>query len=249
MGGKTHARGSVRSFLLLFVAALAVGTAAGLIAGKIVGRRGAPATTAGGNEIMDAAEAGGGAGADQADGSADNPYAGFRIADFRLLDQDGISVDEHIFDGHVTVLTFFFTSCNGPCPEIAKVMRGIQDRTADDPAASKLRLVSISVDGGRDTPTVIRSFGESYGADPTRWRFLTGSPEVVREMVKQSIGFELREQDDVQVQAPDGSAMKNILHPTRLMLVGPDRRLIGVYWYTDPAQVEKLIADAREALG
>ncbi len=241
-----HARGSVKSFLLLFVAAVALGTVAGLIAGKLAGRRGAPAGASGGNaQQTSAADATAGAAA----GQADNPFAGFRIADFRLLDQDGISVDEHIFDGRVTVLTFFFTSCNGPCPEIAKVMRGIQDRTADDPAAGGLRLVSISVDGGRDTPAVIRSFAESYGADPTRWRFLTGSPEVVRGLVKQSIGFDLREQEDVQVQAPDGSAMNNILHPTRLMLVGPDRRLIGVYWYTDPAQVDKLIDDARAALG
>lgn len=247
--GKRCAGGSVRSFLLLFVAAIAMGTVAGLIAGKIAGRRGVPATTAGGNGPRDAAGAGEVAGTTRADGSADNPFAGFRIADFRLLDQDGISVDEHIFDGHVTVLTFFFTSCKGPCPEIAKVMRDIQDRTADDPSASGLRLVSISVDGTRDTPAVIRSFGESYGADPTRWRFLTGSPGAVRELVKQSIGFELREQEDVQVRAPDGSAMNNILHPTRLMLVGPDRRLIGVYWYTDPAQVDKLIEDARAAMG
>lgn len=237
--GQTGQTGSVRSFLLMFLCAMFAGGAAGLIAGYVIrGQRGGATTAPGEPPETSLLEP-------VPDDAGENPYAGFRVAEFRLLDQDGISVDQSVFDGHVTVLTFFFTSCNGPCPEMAKVMRGVQDETA----GTGLRLASISVDGSRDTPAVIRSFAESYGANPTRWRFLTGSPDLVRELVKQSIGFELREQDDVQVEAPDGSAMNNILHPTRLLLVGPDRRLIGVYWYTDPEQIEELIEDARGAMG
>ncbi|USO00031.1 MAG: SCO family protein [Phycisphaeraceae bacterium] len=234
--------GAVRSFLLMFAAAVGMGIIAGLIAGYFA-RSNRPTPERGPQGETSLLEP-----APHEDDDEENPYASFRVADFHLIDQDGLSVDQSLLDGRVTVLTFFFTSCNGPCPEIAKVMRDIQDRTAELGPKS-LRLLSISVDGGRDTPAVIRSFGESYGADPTRWRFLTGGPDLVRELVKNSLGFDVREQADVQVSAPDGTAMNNILHPTRLMLVGPDRRLIGLYWYTDPAQVDKLIEEAREALG
>jgi len=76
-----------------------------------------------------------------------------------------------------------------------------------------------------------------------------GKTTLVRGLARESIGFELREQDDVQVEGPTGAMMNNILHPTRILLVGPDRRLIGVYWYNDDEQIEKLISDARNALG
>jgi len=251
-------RGSARSVLLLFIVAVAAGVVGGLIAGAIVGPRSAPGPASGpGAEdeptsLLEPAPDSSPLGAPRTEEPTpedDNPYAGFRVAGFRLLDQNGESVDETIFEGEVTALTFFFTSCNGPCPDMTRAMRTIQDATADDPVGKNLRLASISVDGSRDTPAVVRSFAESYGADFTRWTFMTGSPDLVRGLARESIGFELREQDDVQVEGPTGAMMNNILHPTRILLVGPDRRLIGVYWYNDDEQIEKLISDARNALG
>lgn len=229
-GGK--ASGFWAAFIGAFIAAVIIGFIAG---GGSKGR-----TT---QSAPDAEAAGGAEAASEAE--QPNPYAGFRVADFALIDQDGAPVDQSLFDGEVTVLAFFFTSCNGPCPAIARVMNDIQGRTT----GTDLRLASISVDGGRDTPQVIASFAESYGASPDRWRFLTGDPDLVRELVRESIGFELREQEGVAVPTADGATMNNILHPTRLLLVGPERTLIGIYPFNDPAQIDALVADARAALG
>ena len=237
-------RGGVRSFLLLFAGSLLAGVVVGYIAGG--GSRGrAPEAARSDRGPVFAEETPGGAAPDQDAG--DNPFAGFRVGAFELVDQRGAPIDESVFEGEVTVLTFFFTSCNGPCPAIARVMREVQDRTALG-AASALRFASISVDGGRDTPAVIDSFAQSYGADPERWVFMTGDPGAVRELVRESIGFELREQEGVLVPGPDGAMMNNILHPTRLMLVGPDRRLIGMYPFNDPEAVDEMVRDAVNAL-
>lgn len=232
--------GGVRTILLLFAGSVLAGAIAGYLAGG--GSRGqAPGGTGeSGGELS-------GPLADAEEGE-DNPYAGFRVGDFDLLDRRGEPIDESVLEGEVTVLTFFFTSCNGPCPAIARVMKGVQDRTAAGDA-KRLRLASISVDGGRDTPAVIDSFAESYGVDPDRWAFMTGDPEAVRALVRESIGFELREQADVQVADPTGAMMNNILHPTRLLLVGPDRRLIGVYPFNDPDAVDEMVRDAMRAMG
>ncbi len=227
--------GNIKAVVGLFLMATAVGAVIGVVVGR----------GSGGGATPPAASAPAPEGAAPESPAADNPYAGFRLAEFRLQDQDGAWVNERLLDGQVTVLTFFFTSCRGPCPDMARAMKQVQDRTR----GTALRLASISVDGARDTPAIIASFAESYGADPSRWWFLTGDPEQVRVLARESIGFELREQEDNRVAAPDGSLMNNILHPTRLLLVGPDRRLIGVYWYNDPAQIDQLVADARKALG
>ena len=234
---KRGSKGGLWGFVIMLVAAIAAGSVAGLVAGGLSKKAG-PSTEDGapGEEPTVLEQA--------APAAAVNPYAGFRVTDFSLVDSDGNAVDQSVFDGEVTVLTFFFASCNGPCPVVAKVMKQIQDRTD----GTKLRLASISVDGGRDTPDVIASFAESYGADPARWRFMTGDPELVRDLVRESIGFELREQEDFKIETPDGRTMNNILHPTRLLLVGPDRTLIGVYPFNDPDAVEELISDSRKAM-
>ena len=262
-GDSAKAGGAKRTgwgtFLVVFVFAVLVGAAAGYVVGTIrggVNRGASPAET--GDGVGDGVSAGGPEAAEPGtdDPASENPYAGFRVGAFDLIDRDGEPVDETLFEGEITVLTFFFTSCNGPCPAIARVMKTIQDRTREpvmvptgrDVLVKRLRLASISVDGVRDTPEVIGSFAESYGADPERWTFLTGDPEAVRELVRESIGFELREQEEIQVEDPTGAMMNNILHPTRLLLVGPDRRLIGVYAFNDADAVAALVEDALAAL-
>lgn len=235
---KCGSKGGLLGFVIMLVAAIAAGTVAGLVVGGISKKLSASSAQddALGEEPTTLEQA--------APAAAVNPYAGFRVTDFSLVDSDGNAVDQSVFDGEVTVLTFFFASCNGPCPVVAKVMKQIQDRTD----GTELRLASISVDGGRDSPEVIASFAESYGADPARWRFMTGDPELVRDLVRESIGFELREQEDFKIKTPDGRTMNNILHPTRLLLVGPDRTLIGVYAFNDPDRVDALISDSLKVL-
>lgn len=245
--------GRITRVVMAFVIALIVGAVVGYGLGSRQNQGpaggGASGTTGGADPQSRAAPSPRDAAPESAEASTDaaNPYADFRIAEFSLTDRAGRPVGESLFDGEVTVLTFFFTSCNGPCPAIARVMKDIQARTARG-AASGLRLASISVDGERDTPEVIGSFADSYGADPERWTFLTGDPAAVRELVAASIDFEVREQEDVELTGPGGAAMHNILHPTRLLLVGPDRRLIGIYAFNDAEQVEGLIAAAAAAL-
>lgn len=174
----------------------------------------------------------------------DNPFADFRFDAFELVDQDGSVIDQTALDGRVTAVNFFFTSCPGPCRPMTTVLRGVQDWTR----GTGLRLMSVSVDGNRDTPDVIRSYAASFEADPARWRFVTGDPAVVGSLVRESLDYELREQADFVITGPGGVEMANILHPTRVLLVGADRRVIGVYAYNDPDQISQMIRDAQAAL-
>ncbi len=175
--------------------------------------------------------------------AADNPYARFAIADFELTNQDGQPVTHAAFEGEVTVLTFFFASCPDPCPAIQRVMADVQRRT------SGVRLMSVSVDGTHDTPERIRNYALGYDADFDRWTFATGEPRKVGELVRDSLSFNLTDRDDLTVTRPDGTTRAQILHPTRLILVGPDRKVIGLYPYNDAESVDRLVADANAAAG
>ncbi|MEQ8771033.1 MAG: SCO family protein [Phycisphaerales bacterium] len=176
---------------------------------------------------------------------SDNPYARFSVADFELTDQDGQPVTQQLFDGEVTVLTFFFASCPDPCPAIQRVMSDVQTRTQ----GTGVRLASVSVDGEHDTPEVIRNYGLGYDASFDRWAFITGDPADVSTLVRDSLSFNLTDREDQTVTRSDGTTRAQILHPTRLILVGPDRKVIGLYAYNDPDAVDELVAAARAAAG
>lgn len=175
--------------------------------------------------------------------TSENPYARFAVADFELTDQDGKAADQSIFDGRVTVLTFFYTSCPDPCPFITRAMADVQERTK----GTKVRFASVSVDGEHDTPERIRAYGEGYGADFARWVWLTGDPAVVGSVVSDSISFKVHDSADLTVMRSDGTKMAQILHPTRLILVGPDRHVLGLYAYNDPDAIDQLVKDATAA--
>lgn len=183
--------------------------------------------------------------ADSAGVTSENPYARFAVADFELTDQDGKPADQTIFDGRVTVLTFFYTSCPDPCPFITRAMADVQERTK----GTKVRFASVSVDGEHDTPERIRAYGTGYGADFARWVWLTGDPAVVGSVVSDSISFKVHDSADLTVMRSDGTKMAQILHPTRLILVGPDRHVLGLYAYNDPDAIEQLVKDATAAAG
>ncbi|MEM7627967.1 MAG: SCO family protein [Planctomycetota bacterium] len=228
------------SWALVLVGGAVVG--AGIGVGLAMTRGGQNAGGESAGAVVDAAQEQGAV--STGDESAENAFAGFRFASFELVDQDGSAIDQTVLDGRVTAVNFFFTSCPGPCRPMTTVLRGVQDWTR----GSGLRLMSISVDGNRDTPEIVRAYGESFEADPERWRFVTGDPAVIGSLVSESLDYELREQDDFVIAGPGGVEMANILHPTRVLLVGPDRSVIGVYAYNDPEQISAMIVDAQQAL-
>lgn len=168
---------------------------------------------------------------------------GRRVGDFALVNQDGEPVDQTIFDGKVSIIDFVFTNCPFVCPGMTFEMKGLHDRLQD----AGVQLVSFSVDATRDTPARLREFGERHDADFSRWTFVADDGEQVAELVHQ-IGFELGE-DQRTITLADGSTMKNISHPSRLILVDGERRVLGLYSFDNPAHLEALAERARALAG
>ncbi|MFG0307298.1 MAG: SCO family protein [Phycisphaerales bacterium JB040] len=166
------------------------------------------------------------------------------IPEFGLVDARGAPVTHHALEGRYTVLDFFFTSCPLYCPGMTAQMRRVQGEVESD----RLRLMSISIDGGNDTPEVIGAYAAGFGADPERWTFATGPRERVWSIVRE-LGFLVEEEPGSSVTTPGGETMAMINHPTRLMLVGPDRRIIGLYRYTERDEIDALIDRLNALLG
>ncbi|MGP1272505.1 MAG: SCO family protein [Phycisphaerales bacterium] len=167
--------------------------------------------------------------------------ADLEITPFDLVDQDGQPRNESVLDGELTLVGFIFTNCPGLCPMMTMTMAEAQGRLADTP----MRLASFSLDAERDTPEALRAFGVRFGADFRRWTFLTGDTETTRRIVREGLKLVVEDEQDNQVPTADGGTMANVLHPTRLMLVGPDRSILGFYSVSHVSELDRLELDVR----
>ncbi len=173
----------------------------------------------------------------------DEMLVGYSIPEFELTDQDGRPVDQSILDGEITVLDFIFTNCPFACPGMTAEMLGLQSALK----GTGVRFLSISVDPINDTSEVLREYGDSRGVDFERWSMLVGPFEQVRSIVRDSLNFHVGEDTSRQVVLEDGGTMANISHPSHLILVGPERQILGIFMYTDEEKMVELRSRARAA--
>lgn len=157
---------------------------------------------------------------------------------FSLLDEHGERFTEEALRGHPTIVGFVFTRCDSICPAITARMRGLQEKTRDRKGAA-IKLVSISVDPGYDTPPRLLAYANRFQADFTRWRFLTGPTEIVRALVQGPFMNSMRNKGLTPSGAPD------ISHNGYLALVDGDLKIRGVYDSNDVQRLETLVRDAR----
>lgn len=160
---------------------------------------------------------------------------------FTLTDQTGKPSGLAELRGKVWVADFVFTRCPSICPLLTAHMAEIQKRThafGDDFA-----LVSFSVDPTYDTPPVLTRYMAKYHADPSRWRFLTGSTEAIEKVVTD--GFkEVLERD----HAKGPQDFLSIVHGGHFVLVDRQGQIRGYYDSNEPEAVTAVVRDAKGLL-
>ena len=63
------------------------------------------------------------------------------------------------------------------------MMSFVQDQLGPN-FGTKIAFVSISVDPERDTPEVLKEYGQAFGANLAGWAFLTGTPDAIRDVTR-----------------------------------------------------------------
>ncbi|MCU0782936.1 MAG: SCO family protein [Verrucomicrobia bacterium] len=145
-----------------------------------------------------------------------------RVADFTLTNQAGVAVTLADLRGRVWVADIIFTSCNGPCPRMTRQMRLIQDEL---PATSGAKLVTLTTDPDHDTPAVLKTYGERYGANPDRWMFLTGGKKEIAGLAIDSLKLTVIQKKPAERENPEAS----FIHSTIFVVVDKQARLRGVF--------------------
>lgn len=167
----------------------------------------------------------------------DHFASGFSIPPFNVVDQDEKPVSNDVFTGKITVIEFFFSNCPFICPAMNGVFGHLVNTLKDVPEA---QFLSFSVDPLHDTPAALRDYAARLGADTTRWRFLTGKKDVIWNILSEGLLWGIEDRPEQPITLPSGSQMSNIRHPGWFALIGPDRKVLGIYKYDVPDDQQRL---------
>ncbi len=159
------------------------------------------------------------------------------VPDFVLTEANATVLRRADLLGKVWIASFIFTRCAEVCP---MTMRHEVRLQAELPLRDDLRLVSFSVDPDWDTPKVLTDYARAFGADRSRWLFLTGDKRQIYHLVIE--GFRLATLD------ADPAKEMPILHSTKLVLVDRRGAIRGYYDSTDETELHRLIRDIRQVL-
>lgn len=148
------------------------------------------------------------------------------LADFSLVDQEGLPFSREELRGRWTLLFTGFTNCPDVCPTTIAFMADLRRRLARD----DLQFLFVSVDPERDTPEVIRRYLAHF--DPQLLGVTGPSAEV--ERLTAGLGL-------AQVVNPGVGDEYTVDHSTALVLIDPDARLAG--YFSAPHAADALAAD------
>ena len=152
------------------------------------------------------------------------------IADFRLLNQDSVFIDNHTFDNGVYIANFFFTHCPSICPIMQRNLMKVYAQYKGD---ERVRFLSHSIDFRYDSPSVLKAYAEKLGVTNDQWQFVTGSKA---EIYGLSDSYMVYTKEDADV--PGGYD-----HSGHFLLVDQHRYIRGAYDGTDDAQLQLLFDD------
>lgn len=145
------------------------------------------------------------------------------VPEFVLQDSAGGEFKTSDLMGKVWVADFIFTTCGGICPVMTKNMAQLYRSFQ---MVNGISFVSITVNPEFDTPVVLNEYAKKYGADKTKWHFLSGSRDVISRIAVE--GFKL------------GSIEEPIFHSAKFVLVDRQLRIRGYYEGVDNEEVAKL---------
>jgi protein SCO1/2 len=154
------------------------------------------------------------------------------VPDFALKDQTGSTVRLSEMRGEPVAVTFLYTRCPvaTACPMTTAKFSKLDAMLAQKKFG---HLLVVTVDPEHDTPEVLADYAKKAGADPKRWKFLTGSPEAVAR-VASSFG--------VMYYPEHGQT----IHSQVVAVLDPEGRLATIY-YGESWQPEQILRDLESA--
>ena len=154
------------------------------------------------------------------------------IPDFAFINQNGETVTRNTFDGKITVVDFFFTTCPGICKKLTSSLKQIQDEFKED---KQVLLLSHSVTPEKDNVQKLKEYANEHGAIDGKWHFVTGNRKAIYVIARTSYFA-----DEDMGWKKDSTTF---LHTENILLIDKHHHIRGVYKGTIQLEIQNLITD------
>jgi protein SCO1/2 len=157
-----------------------------------------------------------------------------KIADFSLINQDGIIITNQTFNNKIYITDFFFTTCPGICPKMTASMMDLQKEYMND---DEVMLLSHSVTPEIDSVPTLKKYALKNEIVSSKWHLVTGNRKEIYDLgrksyfVEEDLGKEKTEDD--------------FLHTENFVLIDKNKYIRGIYNGLNSNDINQLIADIK----
>ena len=156
-----------------------------------------------------------------------------KVADFKLINQNGEIVTQEDYEDKIYVTDFFFTRCMTICPVMTNNMGKLQEVFKND---DDIKFLSLSVTPEMDSIPILKEYAVKKGVIDAKWNITTGDKKHIYELARKSYFAVLDEGD---------GGLQDFIHTENFILVDKNRQIRGFYDGTDSEDIDRLILDIK----
>lgn len=150
-----------------------------------------------------------------------------------LVDHHGAHVSLDVYRGHPTLVSMFYGTCPAACPLLTAKVLAV-DAMLDAVTKSETRVLLVSFDPKRDTPSALSKLAQAHGLDEKRMSLAATTAAKAREL-----GAALQ----IHYRAlPDGA----FEHDSKIVVLDRNGAITGTFDAFD-SPVEEIAAAVRAA--
>jgi protein SCO1/2 len=98
-----------------------------------------------------------------------------------VTDESGALRQLDSFRGHPLLITMFYAGCANACPLLTRDLKRL-DAQLPEPIRSDVRVLMVSFDQPRDTPTVLSRLMRDQSMDTQRWTLANAADDDARQL-------------------------------------------------------------------
>ena len=165
------------------------------------------------------------------DASVKHKRSNHKIADFKLINQNGDTITQEDYNDKIYIADFFFTRCQTICPIMTINMSQLQEHYKND---QDIMFLSHSVTPFIDSVAVLRKYADEKGVIDSKWNLVTGDKMHIYNLARKSYFAVLDE--------GDGGA-QDFIHTEQFILVDKQKQIRGFYDGTDKVEMNRIFED------
>ncbi|MHC5308524.1 SCO family protein [Myroides sp. LJL116] len=140
-----------------------------------------------------------------------------KVADFTFYNQNGDTITQKDYEGHIYVADFFFTTCTTICPIMGDNMEWLQEKVKTLPG---VKLLSHTVTPEIDTVEVLKQYALDKNVDDSIWNLVTGDKRDIYFIARNSY---------LAVKTGSVDELYDMVHTENFVLVDKNGRIRGFY--------------------